>query len=155
METISKSKPSEQPLLAISFKHKSSLVIVNSRDTGLAVNYTDGSVKESWKYAQTTKVVLSIAPHDKYLLECHENTATLRASGGEVLVQEQFLKDITASCWIDKETWAVAAGSNITLWSTGQKQCVTICETGSSDPVHSLSAKLSSKGRFSIAALSL
>jgi hypothetical protein len=76
-ETISKSKLSDQPILAIAFKNKSSQVIVNSQDSGFTINLTDNTVQESWKYAKIACGHLSISPNDKYVLECHDNRVTL------------------------------------------------------------------------------
>jgi len=74
--------------------------------------------------------------------------------GKSVVRTETSDKKFGFCIWIDKDHFATSAGSEISVWSTKQENPVSILDTGSSQNVYFLASKLSSKGRFSIAAAS-
>ena len=56
--------------------------------------------------------------------------------------------------WIDKEYYVTASKSEITLWRIKDENPISLLDTGRSEPIIILASKVSSKGRFSIAAAS-
>lgn len=62
--------------------------------------------------------------------------------------------NISACCWVDKDHFVTAAGSEVTLWSTKLEDPVSILDICKTDSILLLHSKLSSKGRFSVAATS-
>jgi hypothetical protein len=59
---------------------------------------------------------------------------------------------ISAATWINEDIFATAAGSQVTVWQVKSESPLYLLESGDSAPIHSLSAKTSSKGRFYIQA---
>ena len=58
-------------------------------------------------------------------------------------------------CWVDKQTFVTSSSSEVTVWSlSALEDPLSILETGKSDIINNLESKLSSKGRFSVAAIS-
>jgi len=58
-------------------------------------------------------------------------------------------------CWVDKQTFVTSSLSEVTVWSlSALEDPLSILETGKSDIINNLESKLSSKGRFSVAAIS-
>ena len=74
--------------------------------------------------------------------------------GKSVVRTETSDKKFVCCIWIDKDHFVTSAGSEVCVWSTKQENPVSMLDTGSSQNVTILASKLSSKGRFSIAAAS-
>jgi len=61
---------------------------------------------------------------------------------------------VTSGCWVDKDMFVTCAQSEVMLWSLKQENPITILDTGSSEPIITVTSKPSSKGRVVIAATS-
>ena len=58
-------------------------------------------------------------------------------------------------CWVDKQTFVTSSSSEVTVWSlSALDDPLSLLETGKSEVINSLESKLSSKGRFTVAAIS-
>jgi hypothetical protein len=88
-------------------------------------------------------------------LECAGNGVLVRDLNKQKVVRQEtgvHLDTISAATWINEDIFATAAGSQVTVWQVKSEAPLYLLESGDSAPIHSLSAKTSSKGRFYIQA---
>lgn len=111
---------------------------------------------DSWLYKKKQGAeVIFLSPADDKVIEIFKENCSVREIKGQLVTRtETSDKKFDYCCWIDKEHFVTSAGSEVCVWSLKQDNPVSILDTGSSQKVTFLSSKLSSKGRFSIAAAS-
>jgi len=111
---------------------------------------------DSWSYKKKQGAeVIALSPSDDKSIELFKENCQLRELQTKSVIRtETSDKKFTFCTWIDKEHFVTSAGSEICVWSTKQENPVSILDTGSSQNVYFLTSKLSSKGRFSVAATS-
>ena len=99
--------------------------------------------------------MIAICPTDEKVLECSKIGFSVRdIKSKQVLKQELTAHKVTSSYWVDKDTFVTCSASEVTVWSMKTEDPISILDTERSDPVTIVTSKLSSKGRYSVAASS-